>query len=122
MDDHLFQKSGYKQMNRNCLKTAKLISHFCEALQSQFSSLPIYRSCLYVSKNYKHISPKKVAQLLIKSFAESVDINLKPNNVESTDVKIPVPYLPPVTSRTTQYTLVLDLDETLIHCWDEDNL
>ena len=53
IDDSLFQKSGYKQMNSNCVKIAKLIAHFCATFKPKFARMPIFRATLFVVKRKK---------------------------------------------------------------------
>ena len=85
--------------------------------------MPIFRAVLYVSKSHKYLSQKKVAILMTKAFTESVDTDEpKACNLDKVEVNMPVPFLPPSKSHTKPYTLVLDLDETLVHCWDEESL
>ena len=116
IDNHRYKKFGYKQMNRNSANIAKSLARFAEPFKLQFSCMPIFRVVLYVSKSYKHLSQKKVALLMTKAFTKSVDKNEpKTQNLENIEVKMPVPFLPPSKSHTKSYTLVLDLDETLVH-------
>lgn len=48
IDESLFKKSGYKQMNRNCIRISKLLVHFCETFKSDFGKMPIFRTVLYI--------------------------------------------------------------------------
>ena len=60
---------------------------------------------------------------MTKAFTESVDTDEpKACNLDKVEVNMPVPFLPPSKSHTKPYTLVLDLDETLVHWTDVDSL
>lgn len=59
-------------------------------------------------QNYKQLKPNIL--LFFTSFKNLVEEN-----------KVKVPYLPPINSKKYTYTLVVDLDETLVHYVEEEN-
>ena len=89
--------------NNDKFKLKKTIKYF-ETNNNCNSNLSI----IYNNENYKKI----------QEFSTSYKEIFKPLLLE---YKITIPYLPPIDKNKYNYTLVIDLDETLIHYIEEEN-
>jgi TFIIF-interacting CTD phosphatase-like protein len=75
-------------------------------------------------QKYKDLDPARAAVELKKAFEDSVDEVFLSSNPDLTTMlpNIRPPFLPPKKPEDRQYTLVLDLDETLVHYSDAKNV
>lgn len=66
------------------------------------------------------MNPSIVSTMMSEAFTHSINAGIEGEQT-APSTPVPVPYLPPKAENDKPYTIVLDLDETLIHYNEEKN-
>lgn len=89
-------------------------------LTTQKSQAPVFLAVLHVLRTMDTMTVRKAKAIINGAAAETLQALPPPAPVMPMLPEVTVPYLPPV-GRGMQYTLVMDLDETLVHYFEGEN-
>jgi len=89
-------------------------------LSTQKTQAPIFLAVLHVLRTLDSIPIKKAKAIINGAAADTLQALPPPAPVAAALPNVTVPYLPP-TPQNVHYTLVLDLDETLVHYFEGEN-
>lgn len=116
-------KKKFITMTQNSVLIAQQIHKFC-SISKETKTAPIYQAAQSVSENSQTMEPSSVVKTMMDAFDGSVEVfcneletcvSTEPDSAFVVPQQISIPYLPCKKPNDHQYTLVLDLDETLIH-------
>lgn len=89
-------------------------------LTTQKTQAPVFLAVLHVLRTLDSMPVKKAKAIINGAAAETLQALPPPAPVVQSLPEVTVPYLPPAPP-SVQYTLVLDLDETLVHYFEGEN-